>query len=409
MERPGIGGPLGIGMPSFDDCRPPVPSDDAVQCTHIDAALAKICCAKLGYFEDHWTEQLIRNTRPTPRSPLIHRGYYSRVAAMRRVVSGFLDRCPCGSPVQLVNLGAGMDSLYFWLRESPTLWRDNLVFFEVDFPEVLSKKVAAILKRQNLWPLLDASSAEELIRPGLGASGTRELRTPHCRYVPTDMRIVPELAAAMTGAGFRSDVPTLFLSECVLVYMQAMHGDAIIEWAGSAVQSAPSAFVVYEQSNPNDAFGKIMVDNLMQRGCPLLSIHDYPSLESQQERYRLRGWEQTLISDMNEVYDSHLDRKDVERIQRLELLDEFEEWHLIQAHYFLMVATRSGGSPIASVSGEDAMADGDPTPASDSSWIHSVLPPPAGGSGIRTGQVAGVGPGSGAVGAVGVIGVPNAW
>ena len=37
-----------------------------------------------------------------------------------------------------VNLGAGFDTLYFWLREDAGRWRDDLFYFEVDFPEVLS-------------------------------------------------------------------------------------------------------------------------------------------------------------------------------------------------------------------------------------------------------------------------------
>merc|ERR1712050_675825 len=125
--------------------------------------------------------------------------------------------------------------------------------------------------------------------------------------------------------------------------MQALHGDAIIEWAGSAVPDAPSAFVTYEQTNPSDPFGKVMVENMMQRGCPLLSIHDYPSIAAQRDRYQQRGWQHCTFADMNEVYSKHLDQKDVERIQRLELLDEFEEWHLIQGHYFVLVAARTPG------------------------------------------------------------------
>lgn len=343
------------------------PTDDAVQVTHVDAALAKISCARLGYFEDRWTELLIRNTRPHPRSPLIHRGYYSRVSAMRRTVVRFLERCPVDGGVQIVNLGAGMDTLYFWLRENPKHWRKDLVYFEVDFPEVLSKKLSAILKKQSLWPMLDAAAQEDLVSSELGPSGTRELRTPHCRFVSTDMRVAPELADAMVAAGLRRDVPTLFLAECVLVYMQAMHGDSIIQWASSAV-SAPSAIAVYEQFNPSDAFGKVMVENLMQRGCPLLSIFEYPTLELQRGRYQQRGFEQCWAANMNEVYSKHLDEKDIERIHRLEMMDEFEEWHLIQAHYFCLVATRSGsGAP-----GDDKemLPGGEP----DGSWIHEVAP-----------------------------------
>merc|ERR1719277_2363798 len=100
-------------------------------------------------------------------------------------------------------------------------------------------------------------------------TGTRDLRTKHLRYVQADMRLTQELISAMGAAGFRSDVPTIFLSECVLVYMQASAGDTIVNWAASAVPDAPSAIVVYEQTNPSDPFGQVMVQNFQRRGCPL--------------------------------------------------------------------------------------------------------------------------------------------
>ena len=37
--------------PTMDEWRRP-PDDGAVQCTHIDAAMAKASCAKLGYFQE---------------------------------------------------------------------------------------------------------------------------------------------------------------------------------------------------------------------------------------------------------------------------------------------------------------------------------------------------------------------
>jgi len=261
--------------------------------------------------------------------------------------------------------------LYFWLRDSPDRWREDLVYFEVDFPEVLGKKVSSILRKEALWPMLDASSKEDLFSDDLGPSGTRELRTPHCRFVSTDMRITLELGDAMVAAGFKSDKPTIFLSECVLVYMQAMHGDSIIEWAASATSGVPSAFVTYEQFNPSDPFGKVMFENLTNRGCPLLSIFDYPTLDLQQQRYLNRGWEKCWTADMNQIYSRHLDEKDVERIHKIERMDEFEEWHLIQAHYFVLVATRTG------LSGDkEVLPGGEP----DNSWIFEV-PLPSGSVG----------------------------
>lgn len=383
---PGSGGYGGASNMPAPDWRPRVPTDDAVRSTHVDAAVAKMSCAQLGYFVDTWTELLVRNTRPNRSSPLIHRGYYSRVQAVRTAAVRFLEGCPHGDGVvQIVNLGVGFDTLYFWLRASSGAWRDDIVYYEVDFPEVLSRKLSAITRRQSVWPLLDATCQEDLVGSELSSSGTRELRTPHCRFVSVDMRIMPELQAAVEGAGFRDDAPTLFLSECVLVYMQAMHGDSIIEWAGSAVPNAPSAMIMYEQCNPHDRFGKVMVENLMQRGCPLLSIQEYPTIDSQKERFLQRGWHRASAGDMNQVYAQYLDQADIDRVHRLELLDEFEEWRLIQGHYFLLCASRSPGpapspAPEAMELGEGEEAAASATaaaacPECGDSWIDSIIYP----------------------------------
>jgi len=348
-----------------------VASEDAVQRTHVDAALAKMRCSQLGYFDDKFAEVLVRSSQPPPRSPLIHRGYYSRVSAIRSTVLRFLQGCPPGKGVQIVNLGAGLDTLFFWLRDSPDRWRNDLVYFEVDFAEVLSKKLSTILKKQSLWPLLGAKTADDLVSKDLSLSGTRDLHTHHCRFVSADMRFKQELEEATNRAGLSKDMPTLFIAECVLVYMQALHGDGIIEWAASAVPNAPSAMVVYEQTNPNDPFGKVMVDNLMQRGCPLLSVFDYPSLDAQRDRYRKLGWEKCVLADMNKVYKEYLDSKDVERIHKLELMDEFEEWHLIQAHYFVLVASRA---PQKSVTQESETPADENIPEDAMRWVHGLVP-----------------------------------
>ena len=47
---------------------------------------------------------------------------------------------------------------------------------------------------------------------------------------------------------------------------------------------------------------------------------------------------------MYEVYSKMLDGNDVRRISRIEWFDEFEEWHLIQSHYCLLVAAQGSFS-----------------------------------------------------------------
>ncbi len=41
---------------------------------------------------------------------------------------------------------------------------------------------------------------------------------------------------------------------------------------------------------------------------------------------------------MVQIYNTYLDKQEVQRVQKLEFLDEFEEWHLIQGHYFVLLA-----------------------------------------------------------------------
>jgi tRNA wybutosine-synthesizing protein 4 len=99
---------------------------------------------------------------------------------------------------------------------------------------------------------------------------------------------------------------------------------------------------------------------------PLLSIKDYPDLESQRQRFLSAGWERVEAKDMNQIYTDFLDLQENKRfdviiiiiiiiiistsfemfifltlhyrIEKLEIFDELEEWHLIQSHYCLVAA-----------------------------------------------------------------------
>jgi tRNA wybutosine-synthesizing protein 4 len=51
----------------------------------------------------------------------------------------------------------------------------------------------------------------------------------------------------------------LWISECVLIYLETDKSDAIIKWCAEFVNSS---FWLYEQINPDDPFGRMMVDNL---------------------------------------------------------------------------------------------------------------------------------------------------
>jgi len=47
---------------------------------------------------------------------------------------------------------------------------------------------------------------------------------------------------------------------------------------------------------------------------------------------RTGGWADAKSLDMDTIYKLHLDPVDRARVERLEMFDEFEEWHMIQVH-----------------------------------------------------------------------------
>eukprot|EP01068_Selenidium_serpulae_P008692 Selendium_serpulae@DN5050_c0_g1_i2.p1 len=330
-----------------------VGSDDAVQSTTYDAAASKHSATVLGYYEDPYCQYFVK--RPIKRSPLINRGYYARVAGVRHVIKKFFETVPSSSPIQVVNLGSGLDTTFFWLNDwvSSKFPQRQWQMFEVDFPEVTQKKKKIIMGTEVLWKKL-ANSIGEITTSGDGTF----LKSPKLQMLAVDIRRIEDMNEGLAASGFQSDIPTLFLCECVLVYMQSLHSNLVIRWAANAVK-APSAMVTYEQMNPHDAFGRTMVKNLEIRGCPLLGIYDYPTLESQRQRYVDLGWHVTEAVDMNDVYDVYIDRMDVMRVQRLELFDEIEEWRLIQGHYFISVAIKGLSNAKVTVEDEsrNAVAD----------------------------------------------------
>ncbi len=68
-------------------------------------------------------------------------------------------------------------------------------------------------------------------------------------------------------------VPTLYLSECVLIYLEPGEAEAMLAAAAAmaAEAAAPAAVAIYEQTRPDDAFGATMIANLEVRSDNSLS------------------------------------------------------------------------------------------------------------------------------------------
>ena len=67
---------------------------------------------------------------------------------------------------------------------------------------------------------------------------------------------------------------------------------------------------------------------------------DFPTLQSQSERFLECGWDSARSETMLSVYDNHVSLEEKHRISRLEIFDEIEEWQMLMSHYSLTVAVK---------------------------------------------------------------------
>jgi tRNA wybutosine-synthesizing protein 4 len=121
--------------------------------------------------------------------------------------------------------------------------------------------------------------------------------------------------------------------ECVLVYMDAPQAAALL--ASLAASLPTSAVIVYDPTRPDDAFGRQMQLNVAARGCPLRGIGGGATPGAHAARLRAAGWAVAAAADMHDVYRCFLEGPPRAAAERRELLDELEEWTLIQRHYAL--------------------------------------------------------------------------
>ncbi|XP_023801618.1 tRNA wybutosine-synthesizing protein 4 isoform X2 [Cyanistes caeruleus] len=298
-----------------------------VQGTGGSSAVSKCSAAARGYIQDRFL-RLLAGRRRRRRAPLIHRGYYIRARAVDHCVHDFLLKTQSLPRTQILSLGAGFDSLYFRLKDIGLL--HHTVVYEVDFPNVACQKAALIKGMKELSALVGDTGGE-----GLGAI---TFSAVDYKLLGVDLSELSELERTLEEAGLNKEIPTLFIAEVVLTYMENTRSDALIQWAAEHFPQA--CFLMYEQVHPEDPFGHVMQQHFSQLNTALHSLAQYPDCEAQQRRFLGKGWTECSVMDMNEFFSCCIPEDEQQRVRTLEPFDEYEEWHLKCSHYFVLAASK---------------------------------------------------------------------
>jgi tRNA wybutosine-synthesizing protein 4 len=165
------------------------------------------------------------------RAPLINRGYWLRMKAIESSVHDFL-RAPSHLPKAVVNLGCGYDTLPFKFRtrHKPDAAAANhdAVFIDVDYRDLLEKKLAVLTK--------DATFAPFLPTPDHMATSTHDpilfKSTSYCA-IAIDLGHIDTLRRIFTDLFSLESLDILFIAEVSITYMPLDAANCLLEWASS--------------------------------------------------------------------------------------------------------------------------------------------------------------------------------
>lgn len=142
----------------------------------------------------------------------------------------------------------------------------NCKFFEIDLPDVVQRKIAIILRSPALCKLLNIHTTRNdtpTEKDNSNSSDTISNAEIHSKFytlASADLNSIDELENALKKGDIDFNIPTLFLSECVMIYLKPKEGDSVIQWAANHFPI--SSFCTYEQISPSDPFGLMMIQNL---------------------------------------------------------------------------------------------------------------------------------------------------
>ena len=236
---------------------------------------------------------------------------------------------------QIISLGIGFDTF------SLTLLKQNipsLSLIEVDFENIMFQKAKVIFSKKilNEFPSIPRKPSLASYR----CNGGYQFDSLH--LISSDIRNSNELLNTLRGINVDPSIPTLILTECVLVYLEKTHTENLCFTLSSFFHNV--IWVSYDMVSPHDAFGRVMGTNIQTAGYRIPGFFQYPSIESQYHRFLDTGWHHARSCTMLEAYNTVISAEKRKEANKKELFDEIEEWNLLMSHYCLTIAIKESNT-----------------------------------------------------------------
>ncbi|CAJ1969216.1 unnamed protein product [Cylindrotheca closterium] len=313
------------------------PTDQRIIATADDAIRTKHAAVHAGYYADDYIDTFFQSCAPSQRQvqPIIKRGTHARVACVDRAISSFLAGHQTASKLQIVVVGAGKDTSYFRFRDGSLMGTESnnasreCDWYDVDHSLVIEEKARIIGDSETLAPQYPLKATSH--------GFTCTTNDQNYTLIGHDIREDPSVL--IKKLNLDASVPTLFLTECVLMYVPDPDSKNLLSALSTAVKNA--SVVCYEPILGSDAFGKMMQQNLLQVGVATQDscLVRTKTLQSQIEKLVEAGFAKASGCNMWSAYQSVVTAEQRQRANRCEFLDEMEEWVLIMQHYCFLVGT----------------------------------------------------------------------
>jgi len=368
-----------------------------VMATADDAIMAKLSACLYGYYDDPFLSHFAQNARSSThegrqassslgqisaapcrhsagrsqdasgaqqQQPLIRRGTHARVCCIDRAISSFL-KLAAVSHNQIVILGSGKDTSYLRAKagiihhhsaddsSSFAHLTQNTHWYEVDFSPLITSKCKLLSSCPSshftIVSVLDDTPSFSIATNDISTKKATANSSSHkfnYHLVSHDLNHSTKhlLSTLNKQFEFQFDSPTLFVMECVQMYLPNSTTTEIFT-AISTLCREP-IIAIYDPILMNDQFGKVMESNLSRAGLINrdMSLIQTRTLEQQFQKLKCTGFDQLLGCNMMEAYESIVTPQQRIRANQCEMLDEIEEWILIMRHYCFIVAGKSSAS-----------------------------------------------------------------